>query len=247
MWWIEHVTVRESEAGLRYLDGRFVGTVGPGRHRLRRLPWLREELVRVDLRRTELAIQGQEMLTADGLSVRVNLAAEYRVADAAKAAHSVQSYHAALYTALQLLLREAVQSRTLDELLASRGALSTDLLEAARGQAEEIGLELARVGVKDVILSGEVKKMLSQEIEAQRAGRAALVAAREEVAATRARSNTARLLQDHPMLVRLREIEALAQVAGGHGNTVVIAVPTEVMGAATSALTRAGGPPKSGG
>jgi regulator of protease activity HflC (stomatin/prohibitin superfamily) len=239
MFWMDYVTVRETEAGLRYTNGRFEGTVGPGRHRVRRLPWLREELVRVDLRRTELAIQGQEMLTADGLSVRLNVVAEYRVADAARAAHAVQSYHTALYTALQLLLREAVQSRTLDELLASRAALSADLLQPAQAQAAEIGLELVRVGVKDVILSGEVKKMLSQEIEAQRAGRAALVAAREEVAATRARSNTARLLQDHPMLVRLREIEALAQVAGGHGNTVVIAVPTEVMGAATSALARA--------
>jgi hypothetical protein len=68
------------------------------------------------------------------------------------------------------------------------------------------------------------------------------------VAATRARSNTARLLQDHPMLVRLREIEALAQVAAGQGNTVVIAVPAEAMGAATTALTRAGGAaPKAGG
>lgn len=247
MFGINYVTVRESEAGLRYANGRFIGTVGPGRYRVRRLPWLQEELVQVDLRRAELAIQGQEMLTADGLSVRLNVTAEYRVADAPKAMHAVQSYQLALYTTIQLLLREAVQARTLDELLASRAALSTELQEPARAQAAEVGLELTRVGVKDIILSGDVKKMLSQEIEAQRAGRAALVAAREEVAATRARSNTARLLQDHPMLVRLREIEALAQVAAGHGNTVVIAVPTEVMGAATTALTRAGNPPKVGG
>lgn len=238
MWFMNYVTVREVESGLLYSNGQFRGMVGAGRHRVWRLPWLKEEIVQVDLRRTELPVTGQEMLTSDGLSVRLNLVAEYRVVDAVQAMQVVQDFRVGLYTALQLLLRDAVQSRTLDELLANRAALSTDLLEPARAAAEEIGVEVLRVGVKDVILSGEVKKMLSQEIEAQRAGRAALVAAREEVAATRARSNTARLLQDNPMLVRLREIEALTQVAGGYGNTVIIAVPNEVMGTATSALAR---------
>jgi regulator of protease activity HflC (stomatin/prohibitin superfamily) len=87
------------------------------------------------------------------------------------------------------------------------------------------------VGVKDVILPGEIKRMLSQEIEAQRAGRAALVAAREETAATRAKANTAQILEGNPVLLRLREIETLAQVAGGAGNTVVVALPSEIMAA----------------
>src|SRR5205823_3295063 len=103
------------------------------------------------------------------------------------------------------------------------------LLERGRAEAASLGLELVSVGVRDVILPGDVKRMLSQEIEALRAGRAALVAAREEVAATRARANTAQLLQTNPVLLRLREIEALAQVAGGHGNTVVLAIPADLM------------------
>jgi hypothetical protein len=87
------------------------------------------------------------------------------------------------------------------------------------------------VGVKDVILPGDVKRMLAQEVEAQRAGRAALVAAREEVAATRARANTAQLLAGNPVLLRLREMEALSEVANGMGNTVVVTVPSEMMAA----------------
>lgn len=236
MLWIDYVTVRETEVGLLYSNGQFAGPVEAGRHRLLRLPWLKQEIVRVDARRTEMTINGQEMLTADGISVRLNVAAEYRVVDAVIALHTVQDYQGALYTAIQLSLREAVQARSLEELLAGRGALSTELLEPGRASAAELGLELLRVGVKDIILPGEVKKMLSQELEAQRTGRAALVAAREEVAATRARANTARLLQENPMLVRLREIEALAQVGDGLGNTVVIAVPAEVMSTAATAL-----------
>lgn len=246
MFWIDFVTVREAEAGLFYSNGQFERTVGPGRHAVTRLPWLKQEIVRVDLRRTELAIAGQEVMTADALSVRLNLAAEYRVVDPELAVHGVQSYQAALYTALQLLLREAVQSRTLDVLLANRSGLSTEMLEPGQAAAAELGLELLKVGVKDIILPGDVKKMLAQELEAQRAGRAALVAAREEVAATRAKANTARLLEEHPMLVRLREIDALAQVAGGLGNTVVIAVPSELTGLATRTIHHGDRPAGSG-
>jgi regulator of protease activity HflC (stomatin/prohibitin superfamily) len=171
------------------------------------------------------------MLTADAISVRLNVAVEYRVANAAVAVHTVADYQAALYTAIQILLREEVQARTLDALLADRSALSSALLERGGPEAAALGLELVLAGVKDVILPGDVKRMLSQEVEAQRAGRAALIAAREETAATRAKANTAQILQTHPVLLRLREIETLAEVAGGMGNTVVVALPSEIMSA----------------
>nr|CAA9223021.1 hypothetical protein AVDCRST_MAG63-597 [uncultured Armatimonadetes bacterium] len=225
------VIVAEYEDGLLYENGKFERILEPGRHPVVRLPWLRQEVRRVDTRRAPLTINGQEMLTADALSVRLNVAAEYRVTDAAVAVHTVADYAVALYTALQILLRDEVQARTLDQLLADRTALSAALLERGRPEAEALGLELTRVGVKDIILPGDVKRMLSQEIEAQRAGRAALVAAREETAATRARANTAQLLAQSPVLLRLREIEALAEVGKGLGNTVVVAVPQTLMNA----------------
>lgn len=228
---MSHITVRETEAGLLYENGRFVRALSPGRYRITDgWPWsARQEIARVDLRRTPLVLSGQEMLTADALSVRLNVAAEYRVADAPQAVHGAQSYAAALYTVLQIVLRDEVQARTLDALLADRNALSGALLTRGRVEAQTLGLELTQVGVKDIILPGDVKRMLSQEIEAQRAGRAALVAAREETAAMRAKANTARLLSESPVLLRLREIEALAEVGRGMGNTVVVAVPNEIM------------------
>ena len=228
---IQHIIIREAEVGLQYENGRYTRTLTPGRHRLSTWPWRRQEVVRVDTRRTALGLSGQEMLTADAISLRLNVAAEYRIANAAVAVHTVADYKAALYTGLQILLREEVQARSLEALLADRTALSGALLERGTPEAAALGLELVTVGVKDVILPGDVKRMLSQEVEAQRAGRAALVAAREETAATRAKANTAQLLEGSPVLLRLREIETLAQVAGGAGNMVVIALPSEIMSA----------------
>jgi regulator of protease activity HflC (stomatin/prohibitin superfamily) len=224
---LKNIVLRETEAGLLYINGRYARTLEAGRHRFFAWPFRRVDVTRVDTRRQPLPIAGQEMLTADGLSVRLNVAAEFRVVDAATTVHTVADFRLSLYTALQIVLRDEVQSRTLDALLADRSALGSALLERGRPEAGALGLELTRAGVKDVILSGDVKRMLSQEIEAQRAGRAALVAAREEVAATRARANTAQLLANNPVLLRLREIEALAQVADGDGNTVVLALPRE--------------------
>ena len=221
------IVLRETEVGLLYINGRYERTLGPGRHRVLAWPFRRVEVTRVDTRRQPLAISGQEMLTVDGLSVRLNVAVEYRVADAATALHRVASYVASLYTALQIILRDEVQSRTLDELLADRSAMGATLLERGLPEADAIGLDLTLAGVKDIILPGDVKRMLSQEIEAQRAGRAALVAAREETAATRARANTAQLIANNPTLLRLREIEALTQVADGDGNTVILALPCQ--------------------
>jgi regulator of protease activity HflC (stomatin/prohibitin superfamily) len=228
---IKYAVIREAEVGLLYENGRFAQTLTPGRYRLANWPWRRQEVTRVDTRRTAFTLSGQEMLTADAISVRLNVAVEYRVVNAAVAVHTVADFKTALYTAIQILLREEVQTRTLDALLADRTALSGALLERGRAEAAALGLELVMAGVKDIILPGEIKRMLAQEVEAQRAGRAALVAAREEVAATRAKANTAQILQSNPVLLRLREIEALSQVAGGDGNTVVVALPSELMSA----------------
>lgn len=235
---INHTIVREAEVGLLYSDGRFARTLAPGRYKVLGWPWSRQEVMRVDTRRTPFVLSGQEMLTADALSVRLNVAAEFRVVDAVRAVHTVADYQVALYTAIQILLRDEVQARTLDALLADRSALSATLLERGRAEADALGLELTKVGMRDIILPGDVKRMLSQEIEAQRAGRAALVTAREETAATRAKANTAQILAGNPVLLRLREIEALVEVGKGMGNTVVVALPQELLSPSGSASRR---------
>jgi len=251
------VQIREFERGLLYREGRFVRVLGPGRYRLWRL--IRHESVTVvDTRWTTLAINGQEMVTADKISLRLNLVANYRVVDPEAALHAVADYRAQLYQELQLALRETVSTTALDDLMAQKALLAGALRDAAAPAAAAYGVELASVGVKDVVLPGDVKRMLAQageerfepaEVyrglsdggrapgEAERAGRAALVTARSETATTRNLANAARLLAENPALMRLREMQSLVEVAREPGNTVVLTLPQALL----TALGRANG------
>jgi regulator of protease activity HflC (stomatin/prohibitin superfamily) len=212
--------VREYQRGLLYHKGRFVQVLSPGRYRY--WPWTARQVDVVDIRETSQTVEGQEILTSDKIGVRVSLVAQYRVADPIAARHLVENYVAQLYQDLQLTLRETVAARTLEELMASRDALSGGLQAEVAPRALKYGLELSRVGVKDIVLPGTVRTVFLQEVEAELKGRASLVAARHELAAARSRANTARLLQENPHLLRLQELEALANLAAKPGNVIVI-------------------------
>ncbi|OJW21484.1 MAG: hypothetical protein BGO49_13520 [Planctomycetales bacterium 71-10] len=214
------VIVREYERGLLYQNGRFAGLLPPGRYRYWR--WQDRKVDLVDVREVSQTVEGQEILSADKIGVRVTLIAQFRVVDPVAARHQVGDYRSQLYQDLQLTLREAVTGRTLEDLLKERDALSTGLREDVAPRALAYGVELSRVGVKDMILPGTVRAVFLQEVEADLKGRASLAAARHEVAAARARANTAKLVQENPLLLRLQELETLAQLASKSGNVVVV-------------------------
>jgi regulator of protease activity HflC (stomatin/prohibitin superfamily) len=214
------VIIREYERGLLYHHGRFVELLPPGRYR--HWTWEDRQIDRVDIREFSQTVEGQEILTGDKIGVRVTLIAQYRVADPIAARHAVNDYQSQLYQDLQLTLREAITGRTLEELLKERDALSRELHASVAPRAKNYGVELTRVGVKDMVLPGTVRAVFLQEVEADLKGRAALAAARHEVAAARARSNTAKLIQENPQLLRLQELETLAQLASKSGNVLII-------------------------
>jgi regulator of protease activity HflC (stomatin/prohibitin superfamily) len=214
------VVVREYERGLLYHHGRFVELLNPGRYAW--WTWQDRRIERVDIRQVSQTIEGQEILTADKIGVRVTLIAQFRVADPVAARHAVVDYPAQLYQDLQLTLREAITGRTLEDLLKERDALSVTLQAHVAPRAKGYGVELTRVGVKDMVLPGSVRAVFLQEVEAELKGRASLVAARHEVAAARARANTARLLQENPQMLRMQELETLAQLASKAGNVLII-------------------------
>lgn len=214
------VIVREYERGLLYRQGRFVELLPPGRYAS--WSWQGRRIDRVDVREASQTVEGQEVLTADKIGVRVTLIAQFRVADPVAARHSVVDYQSQLYQDLQLTLREAITGRALEELLRERDALSVTLQERVAPRAKGYGVELTRVGVKDMVLPGTVRAVFLQEVEAELKGRASLVAARHEVAAARARANTAKLIQENPQMLRLQELETLAQLASKPGNVLII-------------------------
>lgn len=210
----------EYERGLLYRDGRFERLLEPGRYHFWR--WEKVNVTRVNIRQTSEVITGQEILTADKIEVRISLIAQYQVSDPVLAVNAVESYSDQLYQDLQLALRAAITGRTVDEVLAAREEISASLLEQVTPQVTAYGVTLKRVGMRDIVLPGTVRAIFLKEVEADRTGRADLIRARHELATARARANTARVLTENPHILRMQELDALINLAGKHGNVVLL-------------------------
>jgi regulator of protease activity HflC (stomatin/prohibitin superfamily) len=209
------VTVKDYERVVRMVDGRVRDVLGPGRHRYRRR---RTILHRVDVRPRLVTVPGQEVLTADGIAVRLTVVLRVGVVDPVAHLTSAQNANDELYTAVQLVLRDAVAGRPLDALLAARSALGGELVEPVRATGQRLGLDVAEVTVRDVMLPGDLRRAYAEVLLAQQRGRAELERARSEAAALRTLANAARLLDDHPALLRLRTLQA----AEAPGTTLVV-------------------------
>ena len=216
----KEITVFQFERGMLYRDGRLDAVLDPGRYEFKRKE--RVEVAKVSLREMSHVVPGQGLLTADRIEVRITLVAQYRVTEPTLALQSVENYVEQLHQELQLGLRDVVAARTLDQLLEGRAEIGAELLRLTAGPAKRYGVELTRVGLRDVILPREVQKVMMLEVEADRTGKADLVKARHEVAAARARANTAKLLAETPEVARLQELDALLALAGKGGNVVLL-------------------------
>ncbi len=124
----------------------------------------------------------------------------------------VAKYSDYVYRELQYGLRKAVSAKTLDELLGDKASLDADIFGYVRGRVSEFGIEVLGVGVKDVILPGEMKDILNSVVQAEKAAQANVIRRREEANATRGLLNTAKLMEGSPALTRLKELEALEKV-----------------------------------
>jgi regulator of protease activity HflC (stomatin/prohibitin superfamily) len=207
------VVVREFERGLMYVQGRLARTLEPGRYTIWSYPDARVTIDVVDMRLVQVAIVGQELMTRDKVTLRLSLTVEYAVEDAALAAHAVSSVKDAVYLVVQLAARQFVSGVTLDELLEGRDAMTRYLEEDAIPKAVRFGVRIERVGVKDVVLPGEMKTLLNRVIEAEKEAAANVILRREETAATRSLANTARVMAEQPVLLRLKELESMKEIA----------------------------------
>ena len=166
------------------------------------------------MRLQAIEVSGQEILTKDRVSLRINLSGSYRVTDPEIVALKLNDFANFVYRELQLRLREAVGTQTLDNLLEDKDSLNIAIANGIRSKLTEYGIELASVGVKDIILPGDMKEILNQVVEAQKESEANLIKRREETQAMRSLHNTAKLMENNPMLLRLKELEALERVTG---------------------------------
>jgi len=203
--------VPAESAGLLFIDGKLVRTLAPGSYAF----WQFRKNVAaevIELRVQSLEVSGQELLTRDKVSLRVNLAASLRVTDPVAARTKVVKYGDYIYRELQYGLRKAVSAKSLDELLGDKASLDADIFAYVYSRVAELGVEVLGVGIKDVILPGEMKDILNSVVQAEKAAQANVIRRREEANATRSLLNTARLIEESPVLMRLKELEALEKV-----------------------------------
>ncbi len=208
---LTEITVDDGETGLLFVDGKLVEQLPAGSYGF----WKVDRPVRVKVveqRRQAMEVSGQEILTKDKVSLRINLAATYRIVDPVKAVTADGDFVASLYRELQFALRQAISADTLDVLLSNKSNLDNQVFESARTQTDAFGVVLESVGVKDIILPGDMKDLMNQVVEAEKAAQANVIKRREETAATRSLLNTAKLMADNPTLMRLKELEALEKV-----------------------------------
>ncbi len=208
---VQSLTIAHFHTGLMFVDGKLVRELKPGAYSF----WQNEGQVAfqiIDLRPQQLEVTAQEILTKDKISLRVTLSAFMTVRDACKTVESSVDHNEHLYRLVQFAVREAVGNRSLDEVLGSREKVDSQIVNHVREHMGDIGISLEGLGIKDIILPGEMRDMLNKVVMAEKTAQANLIRRREETAATRSLLNTAKLMDGSPTLMRLKELETLEKL-----------------------------------
>ncbi len=216
---VQVTVVHDFERGLRFQGGKLVGLAGTGSHVTIR-PF--SEMRLLDARPAIVPVDGQEILTADGVTAKISLTARYVVGDAVAALTRDADFRRTLYLLLQLALRDAVAGRTLEAVLESRRSLGPEVREACAARLAELGVELIEVEVRDVMLPAELRRAYSGVVAARKEGQVSLERARAETARLRSLANMGHMLDENPGLLQLRILQQLGE---SPGSTVVFGAP----------------------
>lgn len=225
--YVRTYTVEAYERGVLYVDGKFEKILESGVYY-----WWKNNIPinigKVDTRQLQAEISGQEILTKDKAALRINAWAQYKVTDIEKALLKNSGYDRQLYVLFQLALREYIGGLAFDELLEKKESLAPYILQAVRGSAEALGVEVNGFGIRDIILPGDVKEIMNQVLVAEKKAQANIIMRREETASARSLLNTAKLMEENPVLFKLKEMEYVEKIAdkinciGVGGNGVLI-------------------------
>ena len=217
---VEKVDVNAGQIALVNIDGKLEHRFEEGRYaywkNIRKV-----DVTIVDLRESTFEISGQEIMTEDKVSLRVNALVTYKVQDAVKAIQEFQDYQAALYKEAQMILRSAIGARDLDSLLSDKESLEQFVESSIKNAGLKMGLAVRSLGLKDIILPGDMKDILNRVTEARKVAEASYITRREETAAMRSQANTAKIMEQNPILLKLREIEMAEKVASNADITII--------------------------
>ncbi len=210
--YIRTYIVEASDKGILYIDGKINGVLEAGVYYF----WNNQTEIVVrtaDMRAVQLEISGQEILTKDKASVRLNCFVQYNVTDIMVALGENKDYDKQLYVMIQLALREFVGAYTIDEMLEKKDNVSEYVINGTAERAAKLGVVVSACGIRDVILPGDMKDIMNQVLVAEKKAQANTIMRREETASTRSLLNTAKLMEENAMLFKLKEMEYVERIA----------------------------------
>ncbi len=211
------VIVQSYEKARLCYDGKFVKLLGEGTYYF----WnngTKIDVDYVDTRLLQMNMQGQEMLTLDKVGLRINFVCNYKITDYVKIHTEIEDVTNQIYVSLQLALREYIGKYRLDEILENKDKISEYMYAKLKEKEESFFIEVYEIGIKDIILPGEIRDIMNTVLIAEKKAQANVITRREEVASTRSLLNTAKLMDENKTLYKLKELEYLEKICENVGN-----------------------------
>lgn len=218
--------INQYQKGVRFTLGKYTGLMNPGW----RLVWpIFQSYTRVDLRVKAVDVPSQEAITKDNISVSVNAVIYYKVAEAEKAVLEVENFYYAISQLAQTTMRNAVGQVDLDELLSQRDKVSEDIRSIIDKASDPWGIKVNNVELKDITLPKGMKRVIGKQAEAEREKRAIIIKAEGEVLAANNMAKAAGILAEKPGALHLRTLQSINDISSDQSNTIVFAMPLEVL------------------
>lgn len=217
--------LREYERGVVFTLGRFTGVKGPGLILL--FPYV-QQMIRVDLRTRVLDVPSQDVISRDNVSVRVNAVIYFRVIDPEKSTIQVENFMAATSQLAQTTLRSVLGKHDLDEMLAERDKLNSDIQAILDAQTDAWGIKVANVEIKHVDINESMIRAIARQAEAERERRAKVINAEGEQQAAAKLLEAAEILARKPQAMQLRYLSTLNVLASEKSSTIIFPFPMEI-------------------
>jgi len=220
--------INEYERGVLFRFGKFRRLLKPGWNIV--LPII-ESYQKVDIRTKVLDVPEQDAITRDNVSIKINAVIYFNVFDASKAIIAVEHYQYAIGQLAQTTMRNAVGAISLDELLSERDKISSEICNIIDKATDPWGIKVENVELKDIKLPDEMQRVIAKVAEAEREKEAVITKSKGEVESANNLAKAAEMMSSSPGALHLRTLATLNDLSSDQSNTIIFAIPIEVLNA----------------
>ncbi|HOX60742.1 MAG TPA: slipin family protein [Candidatus Magasanikbacteria bacterium] len=218
--------VNQYQRGVKFMLGKYTVTLEPGWHII--IPII-QSMTKVDIRTKAVDVPYQETITRDNISAKINAVIYYKVADSAKAILEVENFWFAVSQLAQTTMRNIIGELELDELLANREAAAQKIREQVDKATDQWGIKVETVELKDIMLPEDMQRVIAKQAEAERERRSVVIKSTGEVTAAENLAKAASILSTAPGALHLRTLNSINDISSDQSNTIVFAVPLEIL------------------